>query len=149
MSSASCEDWGEARRSFLEKRRPRAEGCSRNHSCGSELDRTATCVARASWVLMHAGLGKRVMFGSDQIYWPEAIGMAVEGVDSGHLPDAFGKQDIFDGNASRFFRLEQVGVATSCGPSTNRSMAASVQDVPLTGAASLMAAEMGRCEIGS
>jgi hypothetical protein len=50
---------------------------------------------------------------------------------------------------SRFFRLEQVGFPTSCAPSTNRSMVASLQDVPLTGAASFMAGEMGRCESGN
>jgi uncharacterized protein len=28
--------------------------------------------------LTRVGLGSRLMFGSDQMYWPEAIGMAVE-----------------------------------------------------------------------
>lgn len=32
--------------------------------------------------LMRAGYGKRLMFGSDQMVWPEAIGMAVEEIES-------------------------------------------------------------------
>ena len=32
--------------------------------------------------LMRAGFGKRVLFGSDQMYWPEAIGMAVDAIDA-------------------------------------------------------------------
>ncbi len=42
--------------------------------------------------------GTRIMFGTDQMYWPDEIGLAVEGVDSA--------RDIFHGNAVRFFRLE-------------------------------------------
>jgi len=32
--------------------------------------------------LMDAGLGKRVMFGSDQMEWPEVIGLGVEAIES-------------------------------------------------------------------
>ena len=31
---------------------------------------------------INRGLGKRIMFGSDEMAWPDAIGLAVEGVDS-------------------------------------------------------------------
>lgn len=55
--------------------------------------------------LMQAGFGKRVMFGSDQMYWPEAIGMAVEGIDSASFLTRSEKRDIFYGNAARFLRL--------------------------------------------
>jgi predicted TIM-barrel fold metal-dependent hydrolase len=41
--------------------------------------------------LVQAGFGKRVMFGSDQMYWPEAIGMAVEGIDSATFLTPSGK----------------------------------------------------------
>lgn len=54
--------------------------------------------------LMRAGMGKRLMFGSDQMYWPEAIGMAVESTESADLT-ATEKRDIFYENAVRFFRL--------------------------------------------
>jgi amidohydrolase family protein len=56
--------------------------------------------------LMRAGFGKRLMFGSDQMYWPEGIGLAVEGVESAKFLTAERKRDIFYNNAVRFFRLE-------------------------------------------
>jgi len=52
-----------------------------------------------------AGFGKRIMFGSDQMYWPEAIGMAVDAVKSAPFLTPTEKQDIFSGNAVRFFKL--------------------------------------------
>src|SRR5215831_15561466 len=56
--------------------------------------------------LRRAGFGKRIMFGSDQMFWPEAIGLAVEGVDSAKFLTPSEKRDIFYGNAVRFFRLD-------------------------------------------
>ena len=55
--------------------------------------------------LMRAGLGKRVLFGSDQMYWPEAIGLAVDAVESAPFLSRAQKRDIFYGNALRFLRL--------------------------------------------
>jgi len=45
---------------------------------------------------MQAGFGKRLMLGSDQMYWPEGITMAVDAVE---------KRDIFYGKAVRFYPL--------------------------------------------
>jgi len=59
--------------------------------------------------LMRAGFGKRLLFGSDQMYWPEAIGMAVDAIDSATFLTPTEKRDIFYGNAVRFLQLEQVG----------------------------------------
>ena len=59
--------------------------------------------------LVQAGLGKRVMFGSDHMYWPEAIGMAVEAVEAATFLAPSERQDIFYGNAVRFLKLEQGG----------------------------------------
>ncbi len=59
--------------------------------------------------LMTAGFGDRLMFGSDQMVWPEAIGQAIEGVDSAPFLDAAQKRAIFHDNAARFLRLEQAG----------------------------------------
>ena len=56
--------------------------------------------------LVRAGLGDRLMFGSDQMRWPEAIGMAIEGIESAPFLSAAEKRAIFCGNAARFFRLE-------------------------------------------
>jgi predicted TIM-barrel fold metal-dependent hydrolase len=56
--------------------------------------------------LMRAGLGKRVLFGSDQMYWPEAIGIAVDAVESAPFLSRAEKRDIFYGNAVRFLKLD-------------------------------------------
>ena len=55
--------------------------------------------------LMTAGFGDRLMFGSDQMVWPEAITLAVEGVDSAPFLDAAQKRAIFHDNAARFLRI--------------------------------------------
>lgn len=49
--------------------------------------------------LVRAGMGKRILFGSDQMYWPEAIGMAVESVDAAPFLTSDDKRDIFHENA--------------------------------------------------
>jgi hypothetical protein len=55
--------------------------------------------------LMNAGLGKQLMFGTDQMVWPDAIGLAVEGIESAEFLTEEQKRDIFYNNAVRFFRL--------------------------------------------
>jgi predicted TIM-barrel fold metal-dependent hydrolase len=55
--------------------------------------------------LMRAGFGKRIMFGSDHMYWPDLIGAAVDAVDSAASLTANDKRDIFYNNAVRFFRF--------------------------------------------
>lgn len=57
--------------------------------------------------LMRAGFGKRILFGSDQMYWPEGIGLAVEGVESATFLTPADKRDIFYNNAVRFLKLEE------------------------------------------
>lgn len=57
--------------------------------------------------LMEAGLGKRLMFGSDQMEWPEAIGLAIEAIESADFLTEEQKRDIFYNNAARFLRLDQ------------------------------------------
>ncbi|MEN3370046.1 MAG: uncharacterized protein V7609_2189 [Verrucomicrobiota bacterium] len=57
--------------------------------------------------LVDAGYGKRIMFGSDQMVWPEAIGMAVEAIDSADFLTQEQKADIFYNNAARFLRLPE------------------------------------------
>ena len=56
--------------------------------------------------LMDAGLGKRLMFGSDQMEWPETIGLAIEAVERADFLTADQKRDIFYNNAVRFLRLD-------------------------------------------
>jgi predicted TIM-barrel fold metal-dependent hydrolase len=57
--------------------------------------------------LLRAGLGNRLMFGSDQMIWPEAIGRSIETVDRAPDVTAAVKRDIFYNNAVRFFRLKE------------------------------------------
>jgi len=59
--------------------------------------------------LVRAGMGKRLMFGSDQMVWPEAIGMAIEGIESATFLSNEQKRDIFYSNAARFLRLKETG----------------------------------------
>ena len=49
---------------------------------------------------------KRLMFGSDQMIWPEAIGMAIERVEAAPFLTPGQKRDIFCNNAARFLRLD-------------------------------------------
>lgn len=51
-------------------------------------------------------LAKRLMFGSDQMVWPEAIGMAIEGIEFADFLTTEQKRDIFCSNAARFLRLD-------------------------------------------
>ena len=57
--------------------------------------------------LVRAGFGKRLMFGSDQMVWPEGIGMAIEGIESASFLAEEQKRDIFYNNAVRFLRLDE------------------------------------------
>jgi uncharacterized protein len=53
------------------------------------------------------GLLDRVMFGSDQMVWPEAIGMAVDRINGYDFLTVEEKADIFYNNASRFLGLDE------------------------------------------
>lgn len=59
--------------------------------------------------LVRAGFGKRVMFGSDHMYWPELIGMSIDAVNSATFLTPPEKRDIFYENAVRFYRLVGLG----------------------------------------
>jgi predicted TIM-barrel fold metal-dependent hydrolase len=41
------------------------------------------------------------------MYWPEGLGLAIEGVDSAPFLTPAEKRDIFYNNAVQFFRLEK------------------------------------------
>lgn len=56
--------------------------------------------------LVRAGLGKRLMFGSDQMRWPEKIGEAIEAIEEADYLTEHQKRDILYNNAARFLRLE-------------------------------------------
>jgi hypothetical protein len=60
--------------------------------------------------LVRAGFGDRLLFGSDQMLWPDAIGLAIEGVDSAPFLSAPQKRAIFFENAARFYHLDPAQV---------------------------------------
>jgi predicted TIM-barrel fold metal-dependent hydrolase len=55
--------------------------------------------------IVEAGFGKRVLFGSDQMVWPEAIEVAIESIESADFLQPEQKRDILYNNAARFLRL--------------------------------------------
>ncbi len=61
--------------------------------------------------LMDAGLGKRLMFGSDQSKFPELIGESIEAIESAPFLSEEQKRDIFYNNAARFLRLSEEEIA--------------------------------------
>jgi predicted TIM-barrel fold metal-dependent hydrolase len=59
--------------------------------------------------LVEAGFGKRILFGSDQMIWPETIRLAIETIESADFLTDEQKRDIFYNNAARFLRLAEKG----------------------------------------
>jgi hypothetical protein len=56
--------------------------------------------------LMNAGLGNRVMWGSDQMNWPGAIDEGLDAIRAAPFLSDGQRRDILYNNAVRFFRLE-------------------------------------------
>ncbi len=61
--------------------------------------------------LVDAGFGQRVMFGSDQMIWPEAIERSIEVIEQASFLSANQKRDILYNNAARFLRLDAKTIA--------------------------------------
>lgn len=57
--------------------------------------------------LMNAGFGNRIMFGSDQMVWPETIDVAVGTLNSADFLTLEQKEDIFYDNAAKFLGLSE------------------------------------------
>ena len=57
--------------------------------------------------IVEAGFGNRVMFGSDQMVWPETLELGIEAVASADFLSGAQKRDIFYNNAARFLRLSE------------------------------------------
>jgi uncharacterized protein len=55
--------------------------------------------------LVEAGFGQRILFGSDQMVWPQTIAIAIESIESADFLTEEQKRDIFYNNAARFLRL--------------------------------------------
>ncbi len=61
--------------------------------------------------IVRAGFGDRIMFGTDQIGYPEITAAAIEAIESASFLTAAQKRDIFYHNAARFFRLSPDQIA--------------------------------------
>ena len=59
--------------------------------------------------LVDAGYVKRIMYGSDQMVWPDAIPAALAGIESAPFLTAAQKRDILYNNAAHFLRLDGSG----------------------------------------
>ena len=57
--------------------------------------------------IVNAGFGDRVMFGSDQMTWPQAIPRAIEAIETADFISEDQKRDILFENAARFLRLNK------------------------------------------
>lgn len=71
--------------------------------------------------LVDAGLGKRLMFGSDQMRWPEMIGKGIEAIEEADFLTVEQKRDILYNNAARFLRLDTDLMPLPQEASTNRA----------------------------
>ena len=56
--------------------------------------------------LIDAGFGKRIMFGSDEMIWPDAIPFAIDAIQRAPFLSAQEKRDILYNNAARYLRLD-------------------------------------------
>ena len=61
--------------------------------------------------IFDAGFGKRVMFGSDQMVWPETIGRSIRVIQEAPFLTDEQKRDILFHNAARFLRLSDDEIA--------------------------------------
>ena len=61
--------------------------------------------------IVKAGFGNRVMFGSDQMVWPETLEEAIRRIESAEYLTEKQKRDIFYNNAARFLNLSDQEIA--------------------------------------
>jgi predicted TIM-barrel fold metal-dependent hydrolase len=61
--------------------------------------------------IVDAGFGDRVLFGSDQMVWPETIDRAIAVIEEAPFLDEAQKRAILYDNAARFLRLDEAEIA--------------------------------------
>ena len=59
--------------------------------------------------LIDAGFENRIMFGSDEMVWPDAVGVAIDTIQNDPALSPQQKRDILYNNAARFLRLKVEG----------------------------------------
>ena len=62
--------------------------------------------------IVEAGFGDRVLFGSDQMAWPETIEISIDSIESAPFLTHQQKRDILFNNAARFLRLTEAEIAS-------------------------------------
>ncbi|MBR1177027.1 amidohydrolase [Bradyrhizobium sp. KB893862 SZCCT0404] len=71
--------------------------------------------------LVEAGFAKRIMYGTDQMLWPESIPIAIKNIETAKFLTSEQKRDIFYNNAARFFRItDKTPSALRVGVSANK-----------------------------
>ena len=61
--------------------------------------------------LVNAGFGERIMYGSDQMTWPQAIDKSIESIESAPFLSKKQMRDILYNNAARFLNLSEEEIA--------------------------------------
>ena len=61
--------------------------------------------------IFDAGFGKRVMFGSDQMVWPETVERGIQVIKNAPFLSEEQKRDVLFNNAARFLRLPDEEIA--------------------------------------
>jgi hypothetical protein len=56
--------------------------------------------------LVDLGLGKRIMYGSDQMAWDDAIALSIKNIENAPFLSEAQRQDIFYNNAARFYNIK-------------------------------------------
>jgi predicted TIM-barrel fold metal-dependent hydrolase len=52
-------------------------------------------------------MGQRIMFGSDQMVWPEAIEATIEAIETASFLTPHARRAIYYDNARKFLRLDR------------------------------------------
>jgi len=60
--------------------------------------------------MVDAGFEKRIMFGSDQMWWPQAIEESIQSIEDAPFLSTSQKRDILYNNAARFLRLSDAEI---------------------------------------
>ncbi len=60
--------------------------------------------------LINAGFGERIMFGSDQMVWPQVISVGIQSVNNADFLTLDQKEDIFYDNAAKFLGLSEAEI---------------------------------------
>jgi len=57
--------------------------------------------------LIDAGFEKRIMYGSDEMIWSDAIALSIKNIENAPFLSEQQKRDIFYNNAARFYNIEK------------------------------------------